>query len=80
VGNIGSLERRSFSVIGDVTNTAARLMAVAEPGQMVVADATWAQLPASRDGTSLGPTHVKGRERPVDAWILRSVGTESSGR
>ena len=74
VGNVGSAERRSFAVIGDTTNTAARLMSVGEPGQVVVAKATWDALGAGAEGVSLGPTRVKGRRQPVDAWILRGLG------
>jgi class 3 adenylate cyclase len=74
VGNVGSAERRSFAVIGDTTNTAARLLALGEPGQVVVAESTWHALENGRDGTPLGPTRVKGRRRPVDAWILARTG------
>ena len=73
VGTVGSTERRSFAVIGDTTNTAARL-AVGEPGQVVVAQSTWSALGAGRDGIPLGPTRVKGRRRPVEAWVLRATG------
>lgn len=73
VGNVGSAERRVFSVIGDTTNVAARLMAAAEPGQVVISAATWASLGPERDGVHLGPTRVKGKRQPVDAWILRGV-------
>jgi class 3 adenylate cyclase len=74
VGTVGSTERRSFAVIGDTTNTAARLLSLGEPGQVVVAQSTWDALEEDRRGTSLGPTRVKGRRHPVDAWILSGPG------
>ena len=73
VGNVGAAGRLSFAAIGDTTNVAARLMAAGEPGQVVVAGATWDDLGAGRDGISLGPTRVKGKQVPVEAWVLRAV-------
>jgi class 3 adenylate cyclase len=74
VGNVGAAGRRSFAVIGDTTNTAARLMAAGSPGDVTVAKATWHRLGSRRDGVSLGEVRVKGRRTPVEAWTLRSVG------
>jgi class 3 adenylate cyclase len=45
-----------------------------EPGQVVVAESTWDGLGGGRHGTPLGPTRVKGRQRPVEAWILDTTG------
>jgi len=74
VGNVGAAGRRSFAVIGDTTNTAARLMSVGGPGDVTIARATWERLPGSRAGTALGEVRVKGRRTPVEAWHLGVVG------
>lgn len=70
VGDVGAAERRSFAVIGDTINTAARLMAAAEPGQIVVGRATWESLGPDRRGVELGPVRVKGKREAVEAWRL----------
>jgi adenylate cyclase len=73
VGNVGAAGRLSFAAIGDTTNVAARLMAAGEPGQVTVALATWESLDPGRNGVELGPTSVKGKTVPVEAWWLRGV-------
>jgi adenylate cyclase len=70
VGNVGATDRRSFAVIGDTTNIASRLMSLGSPGQIVVSAATWNALGPGWSGMELGPAAVKGKRRPVDAWIL----------
>ena len=40
IGNVGADQRRSFTVIGDTANTAARLEALARPGQIVIHSST----------------------------------------
>jgi adenylate cyclase len=73
VGDVGATGRRSFAVIGDTTNVAARLMTAGEPGQVVVARATWEAIGPGADGVALGPTRVKGKRLPVEAWVLRAL-------
>jgi class 3 adenylate cyclase len=73
VGNVGAIGRQSFAVIGDTTNTAARLMSAGEPGQVIVAGATWDALDGHARGRALGPIRVKGKTVAVDAWELDAV-------
>ena len=74
VGNVGVAGRHSFAVIGDTTNTAARLMAAGEPGQVIVAGATWNSLNGDAHGRALGPIQVKGKTTAVDAYVLEDNG------
>jgi adenylate cyclase len=74
VGDIGAEARRSFAAIGDSTNTAARLMTAAEPGQVVVGRATWEGLGPDAIGIELGPITVKGKREAVEAWRLERLG------
>ena len=74
VGTVGAAKRRSFATIGDTTNVAARLMATAEPGGVVVARSTWEALPAGRAGRELGPIAIKGKRAPVDAVVVTDAG------
>ena len=38
------------------------------------AQSTWDAIGPGHEGTPLGPTRVKGRRRPVEAWILAATG------
>jgi class 3 adenylate cyclase len=74
VGNVGVAGRRSFVVIGDTTNVAARLMAAGDAGEATVAEATWDAIDGERGGADHGPLRLKGKRDAVRAWRLRSVG------
>jgi len=70
VGNVGTEEARSFTAIGDTTNVAARLQAVAEPGQVVVSAATSTALHDEYELDGLGPRDLKGKDGPVEAFVV----------
>jgi class 3 adenylate cyclase len=73
IGNVGALEQRSFTAIGDTTNLAARLQAEAEPGKVVIGATTAAELTGAIL-EPLGPLELKGKSEPVQAFRLVRLG------
>ncbi|HKT00770.1 MAG TPA: adenylate/guanylate cyclase domain-containing protein, partial [Rugosimonospora sp.] len=70
VGNIGSEALRGFNAMGDAVNVAARLQGLAEPGQVVVGEATLRAVGAAVRARPLGDLAVKGRVQPVRAYVV----------
>lgn len=70
VGNVGSGEVKDFTALGDVVNTAARLQAQAQAGQIVLSERMYAQVadrfPSARSVT----LELKGKEKPVAARVV----------
>jgi adenylate cyclase len=73
VGNVGADLQRSFTVIGDTINLAARLQATAHPGEVVVGPMTRDELSDRAAVIPLGATELKGRRQPVSVYRLLSV-------
>jgi adenylate cyclase len=70
VGLVGAEGRRSFTVIGDSVNLASRLEGKAQAGKVMIGAETYRALP---DGTlvePLGGIQVKGKEAPVEAYVV----------
>jgi adenylate cyclase len=77
VGNVGAQGRRTFGAIGDTSNLGARLMSAGDASQVVISASTREAL--ARDevelaATGLGTIRVKGKQRPVEAWVLHRLG------
>jgi class 3 adenylate cyclase/tetratricopeptide (TPR) repeat protein len=70
VGAIGDNLRMDYTAVGDTTNTAARMQQLAEPGQIVVAEATERLIAPYFELRALGTVAVKNRAQPVAAWAL----------
>jgi len=78
VGGIGDELRRDYTAIGDTTNLAARLQQLAEPGAILVSEDTSRFLQGAARLEPLGPLQVKGKEAPVQAFRLLSLGVLQS--
>jgi adenylate cyclase len=70
IGNVGSAGQRSFAAIGDTTNVAARVQAIAQPGQVLLADATYRRVRDRVRVEPLGPASLKGRTETIDVFEL----------
>jgi adenylate cyclase len=73
VGNVGAGSQRSFSVIGDTTNVAARVQAAAKPGQVLLGPATYEQVRDVATVQPLGPVELKGKREPVELYVLEEL-------
>ena len=73
VGNIGSAELRNFTAIGDTANLASRLETSAQEGQVVIGPTTYALLRDVAVVEPLGPLQVKGKEAPIEAYVLTGL-------
>ncbi|OMC37120.1 hypothetical protein A5739_25880 [Mycobacterium colombiense] len=74
VGNVGALQVRNFTAIGDTMNLAARLQGLARPGQVVIGPNTAAALGVSAQVTVHGWVDVKGKRDPVRLRVLHGLG------
>lgn len=70
---LGSAEHVEYSVVGDVVNLAQRIQGWAEPGQVVISQATHEHLGGTRTAVQLPSAQVKGRVAPVTAYRLESA-------
>ena len=68
-GELGGINKKEYTVLGDTVNTASRLeSSVAKPMQVVVGENTYNATKAHFDFRSLGPATLKGKERTVEVY------------
>jgi adenylate cyclase len=73
IGTVGATGQRSFAAIGDTTNVAARVQGLADPGQVLLAEATYERIRDRVRVEARGSAALKGRAMTVDVFELREV-------
>ena len=76
-GTIGDRESE-FGVLGDAVNVAARLEQAAEPGEVLIGDATYRRTPGLFAYEPHPPIVARGKSAPVVAWRLVGVAAEDA--
>lgn len=78
-GAIGTEAKRDYTVMGDSVNLAARLVAQAQPGEILLGAATHRLVGERFELESLGLTEFKGRAQPHQVYRLRHALAAQAG-
>jgi adenylate cyclase len=79
-GEIGSINKKEYTVLGDTVNTASRLeSSVAKPGVIVIGENTYAAVKSRFQCQSLGMASLKGKEKEVAVYeVLASASVRAA--
>jgi class 3 adenylate cyclase/tetratricopeptide (TPR) repeat protein len=73
VGAVGNDLKMDYTATGDTTNLASRLESLAEPGTILMSEATYRLVRGFFDVNRVGPFQVKGKREPVTAYqVIRA--------
>jgi len=72
-GYIGSSKALSYTVIGDVANTSARICGIATPGQVLISEGTLAKVQGKIEVEELPPANLKGKEKPFRIFNVKRL-------
>src|SRR5712691_10593742 len=70
VASIGDNLRMDYTAVGDTTNLAARMLSLAEPGQIVIAEDTQRAVSGYFVTRPLGAQAIKGKAAPVNTYAV----------
>jgi class 3 adenylate cyclase/tetratricopeptide (TPR) repeat protein len=72
-GDFGPPYRRTYAVLGDAINTAARVMARAAAGQVLATEEVLDRSRTTFETTAIEPFHAKGKTEPVRASLVGAI-------
>ena len=78
VGPYGGTSHRTFGVLGDEVNLAARLMSRAEPGEIYISQRVAEAVEAHYELRQIGPMQMKGKRVPVEVSAVIGAKDEAA--
>jgi adenylate cyclase len=79
-GEIGSINKKEYTVLGDTVNTASRLeSSVAKPGMIVIGENTFDMVKDIATVRSLGKATLKGKQKEVAVYAVEGIQGLSTG-
>jgi class 3 adenylate cyclase/tetratricopeptide (TPR) repeat protein len=77
-GTLSRVDTHDYTVLGDSVNLAARLVALAGPGQTLLSEGVYRAVADRVICEALGETPLKGLNAPVRIWRLSSLASEAT--
>ena len=68
--------QQDYTVLGEAVNLAARLVALAQPGETLISDTVYSALSGQAECDAREAVAVKGLQHPVRLWNLRGLAAE----
>jgi len=71
VGSVGEGDARDFTALGDTVNAAARMSALAGPGEILISADSAAAAALDTSGLEQTTLELRGRDQCLEAWLSR---------